>query len=115
MKFKKCKEKCLLCQQHLLQDSEDYWGAFKACPQPITLPNGKVLKSHLYYYGQEKFIILLPYKVAIYKGETKILVFNKRAKPDSVAQFKTIAKLPTFKFTSSEQLLNKLKLINIFS
>lgn len=115
MKNKKSKEQCLLCQQVLLQEEDDFFAAFLSCPHPITLPNGKVLKSHLYYYGQDQTIILLPYKIIFRKWETHVLIFNKKAKPDSVAQFKTIAKLPPFKFTSSEQLLNKLKLINIFS
>jgi hypothetical protein len=112
--MKKPKKHCKLCGAELVIDSDDVFLAFGYCPVTITLPNGKV-KSHFSHNAGEEVIHILPYKLVSYRDISKVMILNKKAKPESLAQFKTVTNVPRFKFDSIEQLLKKIKLIIAFS
>jgi hypothetical protein len=111
---KKPKEVCKLCGAELIIDDDDIFYAFAYCPITVTLPNGRV-KPHFAYNAGEQIIHLLPYKIVSYRTTVKVMTLNKKAKPDSLAQFKTVVHVPKFEFSSSEELIKKIRLIITFS
>lgn len=118
MKNKKNKysKPCPLCQRLLIDDPNDHWGDFTHCNETVTLPNGRIKPHYSYNYNsREAIIFMLPFKIINRFKKSRILILNKKAKPTSSIQFKFLAEVPNIQFTSAEQLLNKLKLINILS